>query len=157
MSTPLSASTACTRCSRGEVTHEQAREAGAEQSAALSQSRLSAVPRRAQWEPSRQTTLSLPDLQDLLWDNARHADVRVEDSSRGGGPSAMAQIFFLFHAGSSFVLSHSPCLAKKREKSHASFRPCSRWICTPRFQTATMLRVARMSCVGSPSTNTRSA
>src|SRR5260370_25020682 len=89
MNMPLSASTACTRCSRAEVTHEQAREAGAEPSTALSQSRLSAVPCGAQWEPSRQTTLSLPDLQDLLWGNARHADVRVEDPSCGAGPSAV--------------------------------------------------------------------
>jgi len=89
MNTPLSASTAFTRFSRAEVTHEQAREAGAEQSAALSPSRLSAVPRGAQWEPSRQTTLSLPSLQDVLWRNARNADGRgrrkisvVVDTSR---------------------------------------------------------------------------
>src|SRR5215469_9117799 len=89
MSTPLSASTACTRFSKAEGTYDQARAAGAEQFAALPQSRLSAAPYRAQWEPSRQTPLSLPDLRDLLWGNARHADVWIEDFRRRGRPSAV--------------------------------------------------------------------
>src|SRR5207302_6442855 len=44
------------------------REKGAGQAARVSESRLSGVPRGAQWEPSRTTTLLLSHVQDILWE-----------------------------------------------------------------------------------------
>ncbi len=63
--------------------HEQAREEGAERSARLSQSQVLAVSYGAQWKPLRQASLSLPELPDQLWGNARNATVWVEDPYRG--------------------------------------------------------------------------
>src|SRR5437868_14542247 len=69
--------------------HEPTREEGAEESASLSQSRVSGVLCGAQWESSRTATLLLSHLQDVLWGDARNADVWVEDGCFGGSPSAV--------------------------------------------------------------------
>jgi hypothetical protein len=45
----------------------------------------------AQWEPSRTAALSLSELQDVLWRNARHAHVWVEDPGGGGGASLVGR------------------------------------------------------------------
>jgi hypothetical protein len=71
------------------VKDDQAREEGADSPAPLSESELSRVPCSAQWQPSRQTSLLLSQLQDVLWSNPRHADVGVEDASFAGGNRAV--------------------------------------------------------------------
>ncbi len=71
--------------------HEQAREEGAGHYALVSQSKLPKVTRGEQWELSRQGSLSLPQLQDVLWGNARDAHVWVEDPCRGSGLSAVGR------------------------------------------------------------------
>src|SRR6266566_2603762 len=72
---------------RGEGKHDQAREEGAEQPARVSESPVRAVASGAQWEPPREGSVSVPELQDVLWRHARNADVSVEDPSQGGGAS----------------------------------------------------------------------
>ena len=69
--------------------HEKARKQRATQSALVSESRLSTAARGAQWEPPREASLSVPELQDVLWRHARHADVSVEDPGGGGGARAI--------------------------------------------------------------------
>ena len=43
----------------------------------------------APWEPSRAAALGVPDLQDVLWGNARNADGCTEDACRRDGPSTV--------------------------------------------------------------------
>jgi hypothetical protein len=71
------------------VKHERAKEEGSGQPAGVSESGLSRVPRCAQWEPPSEATLSLPELQDLLWGHARDTDVWAENACGGGGASAV--------------------------------------------------------------------
>ena len=55
----------------------------------VSESELSRVACGAQWESSRTAALLLPHVQDLLWGNARHTHVWVEDACGEGGASAV--------------------------------------------------------------------
>jgi hypothetical protein len=57
------------------VKHEQAKEQGAGECASVSKSDLSGITCGTQWESPRTAAILLPQLPDVLWGNARHADV----------------------------------------------------------------------------------